>query len=65
MTALLTMSFRDTTTLSDIVRKPTRAAADLDQYADLEDDLDAVLGDERAPTDKEMRGGASDAFPPS
>jgi len=44
----------DDGTLSDIVRKPTRAAADLDQYADLEDDLDAVLADERAPTDREM-----------
>lgn len=44
----------DDGTLFDIVRKPTRAAADLDQYADLEDDLDAVLADERAPTDREM-----------
>jgi hypothetical protein len=44
----------DDGTLSDIVRKPTRAAADLDQNADLEDDLDAVLTDERAPTDREM-----------
>jgi hypothetical protein len=41
-------------TLSDFVRKPTRTAADLDQCADLEDDLDAVLADERAPTDREM-----------
>ena len=44
----------DDGTLSDIVSKPTRAAADLDQYADLEDDLDAVLADEPAPTDREM-----------
>jgi hypothetical protein len=40
--------------LSGIVRKPTRAEADLDQYADREDDLDAFLADERAPTDREM-----------
>jgi len=45
----------DDETLSELVRTPSRTSGDLQQHADLEDDLEPVPDfQERAPTNREM-----------
>jgi hypothetical protein len=46
---------QDDETLSELVRTPSRTSGDLQQHADLEDDLEPVADfEERAPTNREM-----------
>src|SRR5215213_9236256 len=46
---------QDDETLSELVRTPSRTSGDLQQHADLEDDLEPVPDfEERAPTNQEM-----------
>lgn len=46
---------QDGETLSELVRTPSRTSADLQQHADLDDDLDPVRHlEEQAPTDREI-----------
>ena len=46
---------QDDETLSELVRTPSRTSGDLQQHADLEDDLEPVPDfQERAPTNREM-----------
>jgi hypothetical protein len=46
---------QDDETLSELVRTPSRTSGDLQQHADLEDDLEPVPDfEERAPTNREM-----------
>jgi hypothetical protein len=45
----------DDETLTELVRTPSRTSGDLQQHADLEDDLEPVLDfEEPAPTNREM-----------
>jgi hypothetical protein len=46
---------QDDETLSELVRTPSRTSGDLQQHADLEDDLEPAADfEERTPTNREM-----------